>query len=495
MKAYQELEKVINQISKIKNVINILNWDVATNMPLNSIDSRDGEISTLSTIAHSMLKSSQLADLINAAKDEINSLNSWQLANLKAIEKEYIKAECINDELQKNYVSSSTKCKVIWERAKKDNDFNMLKPYLEEVLNCTQEIAQARASRFGIGLNDALLDEHDPGRKASDVNIVFNILKREIPNLIQKIQDKQKNEKILPIPTDTNKETQIKISKKLMEIMGFDFTRGRLDESAHPFCGGTPHDVRLTTRYSNDLVIGIMNTIHETGHGLYEQNLPECYKDQLVGKANGMSIHESQALFMEMQVGRSIEFCEFLSRLLNDEFGIKGQAYSTENLYKVVTRVIPSCIRTDADEVTYPMHVILRYEIEQALINGNLNLKELPGYWQEKMQEYLGVIPQSDRDGCMQDIHWHMGWFGYFPVYINGSIIAAMTMTKIKQLFPNVGQEVGNGELANTNKYMDNNLRKVGSSKTVSELISNITGENYINPTVFLKYLEQKYLN
>jgi len=251
----------------------------------------------------------------------------------------------------------------------------------------------------------------------------------------------------------------------------------------------------LTTRYDeNNFLSGIMASMHEAGHGLYEQNLPIPYRNQFVGKANSMSVHESQSLFMEMQVGKSKEFMEFLAKLLKDDLKFKGPEYSSDNLYKLITRVKPGFIRIQADEVTYSMHVILRFEIEEALINDNLTLDDLPAYWNQKMYEYLGIKPSSNKEGCLQDIHWSLGDFGYFPSYTNGAIIASMLMNRIRAINSNTGHEITKGEFENLNKFLNQNIRNWGSCKSTVDLIKEATGEEKIAPLIFLKYLEQKYL-
>jgi len=281
------------------------------------------------------------------------------------------------------------------------------------------------------------------------------------------------------------------IAKKIIEAMGFDFTFGRLDESTHPFCGGTPFDVRITNRYQGeDFLSGIMNIIHETGHALYEQHLPTIYKNQPVGKAKGMAIHESQSLFMEMQIGRSKDFCTFLSKLLKDEFNLTGIEYSTDNLYKLSTRVTPSLIRVDADEVTYPMHVILRFEIEELLINNKIGLHELPAIWNEKMYQYLGVRPKSDKEGFLQDIHWPSGWFVYLPAYTLGAIIASMLGSTLDNT---AMSEVAKGNFYNINEFLNKKIWGMGSLKDTNNLIKEAVGEDTVNPNIFLAYLENKY--
>ena len=465
MQNYLLLAKEIEEINQINNVLDILSWDIAVNMPIGSAESRTNEISLLSSIIHSRLKSNKINDLINAADTETSQLNAWQSVNLQEIKRKALYISCVSDDLQRRYITAATKSELVWREARRDNNFNKLKPYLQEVLDCVQELAGAKASLLNCTKYDALLDEYDPSRKTTDLKQIFTNLKTVLPDLTKQIVDKQKTEMVLPI-NEVPIEQQKLIGRKIMEIMGFDFTRGRIDDSTHPFCGGTAFDVRITNRYkTDDFISGIMGIVHETGHALYEQNLPANYKNQLVGKAKGMAIHESQSLLIEMQVGRSKEFCEFLSKLLNDEFGLKGQEYSADNLYKLNTRVKPSLIRVDADEVTYPMHVTLRFEIEELLINKELTLDDIPDFWNKKMQEYLGVVPNTNSEGCLQDIHWPSGWFGYFPAYTCGAIIASMLMGGARKSAITIDVDITMGNFNSINEFLNNRVRNYGSLK------------------------------
>lgn len=495
MQNYLLLEKEIEEINQISNVIDILSWDIAVNMPIGSAESRTSEISLLSSIIHSRLKSDKINELINAMDAETGQLNTWQIANLREIKRKVRYISSISDDLQKRYISATTKSELVWREARRDNDFNKLKPYLQEVLVCVQELAGAKASLLNCTKYDALLDEYDPARKTKDLKQIFTNLKIVLPDLIKQIVDKQKTETVLPI-TEVPIKQQKLIGRRIMEIMGFDFTRGRIDDSTHPFCGGTAFDLRITNRYkTDDFISGIMGIVHETGHALYEQNLPANYRNQPVGKAKGMAIHESQSLLMEMQVGRSKAFCEFLSKLLKDEFGFREQEYSADNLYKLNTGVKPSLIRVDADEVTYPMHVMLRFEIEELLINKELNVDDIPDFWNKKMQEYLGVAPNTNSEGCLQDIHWPSGWFGYFPAYTCGAIIASMLMKAARESVANIDTDITHGNFNSINEFLNKRVRNYGSLKNSDDLIKEATGESTINLEIFLQYLKQKYLN
>jgi carboxypeptidase Taq len=492
---YLLLEKHFEQINSLNNILSIIGWDYATFMPPSSSSSRQNEITTLSSLVHTMSTSPKVAELISNAEQDKSSLDEWELANLKEIKRRYAHASLISTDLEQRHTKATNECEFVWREARKNNDFNLLKPYLKEVLTLTKEIAVVKADHFNLPLYDTLIDTYESGSSSENIKSVYSILKLELPTLIGKIQDKQSSETILPLTEKVDVNLQKTIGKKIMEMMGFDFKSGRLDESVHPFCGGTSSDIRMTTRYDeNNFITGLMGVIHETGHGLYELNLPKKYQYQPVGRARNMAFHESQSLIMEMQAVRSFEFIEFLSSLLKDEFGFKGKEYSADNLFKIHTRVKPGFIRVDADEVTYPLHVILRFEMEEALINGKLEIDDLPEYWNVKMQQYLGITPETYSDGCLQDIHWPSGAFGYFPSYTNGAIIASMLMDNALKITPNMNEYLRKGNFDPLNQFLNKNLRQHASLKIAPDLLFSATGHREIRPDIFLKYLANKYL-
>ena len=407
---YQQLSKKFEQVHNIKNILNIVEWDYSTFMPPLSATNRQDDIAVLSSMMHDIITSNEVQELITKAESEKSSLDHWQLANLREIKRHVTHASSISTKLQKDFIKASGECEFIWRDARRNNDFNKLKPYLESVVHLVKEISRAKAQCFNSSKYDALIDQYDSGSNSNNIKKTYAVLKNALPDLLNNIIEKQSTEELLPVTESIDINTQKAIGIKIMEKMGFNLKAGRLDESTHPFCGGTSTDVRITTRYDvNNFVNGIMGIIHETGHALYEMNLPSDYTNQYVGKARGMALHESQSLIMEMQACRSHEFIEFFAKLLRDDFGFRSKEYSSDNLFKMITRVTPSFIRVDADEVTYPLHVILRFEIEEAIFEGDLTVNEIPQLWNEKMQKYLGIVPDSFATGCLQDIHWPSG--------------------------------------------------------------------------------------
>jgi len=492
---YNKLTEKCQKITQLNNLLAIIQWDMAVNMPSGAANSRDQEVASLATLIHELSTSQEMEACINAAKDDVATLDDWGKANFYLIEKQYKKQKCISAQLKHAYSLAISQCEFTWRSARKKNDYAQLVPLLDQVFELLRTMSKLEAAYFQQDAYDVLLDTYDPGRKTSEIQAVYKVLKEALPELIATVCDQQASEKITPLPAPIPVAIQREIGLYIIEKMGFDLQKGRLDASTHPFCMGAPTDVRLTTRYNEAcFTTGIFGIIHEAGHGLYQQNLPQEYMYQPVGQDSGMSFHESQSLIMENQVGTSWPFIQFLAKVLRDQFGFKGPAYTAENLYKLVTRVKPSFIRVEADEITYPMHVILRFEIEQAIINDQLNAADIPAVWNEKMKAYLGIIPPNNQLGCMQDIHWPSGKLGYFPSYTNGAIIASMLMKAAQKVHHMIENDFVEGDLSRLNQYLNTHLRQWGSLKQGEALLAYSTGENNIDPNIYLDYLRNKYL-
>jgi carboxypeptidase Taq len=280
-----------------------------------------------------------------------------------------------------------------------------------------------------------------------------------------------------------------------MAALGFEFERGRLDISAHPFSGGATDDVRITTRYSDeDFGRALMGVLHETGHALYELGLPAAWRHQPVGTARGMALHESQSLLVEMQACRSREFAEFVAPLIRTAFGVAGPAYEPENLYRAGIRVSRGLIRVDADEVTYPAHVVLRYRLERALLAGDLALADLPGAWRDSMRELVGIEPPDDRLGCLQDIHWPGGAWGYFPTYTLGAMIAAQLFQAARAEHPGIPDAIAKGDFSLLLGWLRRNVHGKASRHTTRDVLCQATGKP-LEIGVFRAHLEQRYLS
>jgi len=323
---------------------------------------------------------------------------------------------------------------------------------------------------------------------------VFDDLQKFLTPLIDKIIDKQKKEETLQFEKSIDEEKQKNISEYIMKQIGFDFTRGRLDKSVHPFCGGSTNDVRITTRYNNENPFSSLDGVmHETGHALYELNLPKDWIHQPAGKSRGMAMHESQSLLIEMQITRSLAFKKFLSNTLNKQFNVKDKATDPDNLYKLGTRVNKSFIRVESDEVTYPLHIILRFNLERKIFNNEINIADIPDAWNDEFNRLFNLSINKDTDGCLQDIHWFAGLFGYFPTYSLGALTAAQFASQLRTDQKELDKEIENGEFSNLVNWLKKNIHEKASFFSTNEVLEQVT-KSPLNAKYFKEYITNRYL-
>jgi carboxypeptidase Taq len=358
-----------------------------------------------------------------------------------------------------------------------------------------REQAARLADRTGLTPYDALIDQFEPGMTAAAIESIFSDLGTWLPGLIRDVRARQQHQPIILPRGPFSVAGQRALCERVMSALGFDFGAGRLDVSAHPFCGGVPEDVRITTRFSaDDFLRSLMGTIHETGHARYEQNLPRAWLGQPVALARSMAIHESQSLSFEMQLGRHRGFVAWLAPLIEDTFGA-DPAFAPENLHRLITRVQPDRIRVDADEVTYPAHIVPRFEIERALIEQNLPPEEIPALWDRHMAQWLDVDTRGDyRDGPLQDVHWPSGLFGYFPCYSLGAMYAAQWFAAIRSRHADLDQRIAAGDFAVVFDWLKAQVWGVGSRYPTAELCTRASGRA-LDPGFFRAHLTARYLN
>jgi len=493
MSAYSRVEELYGKVSSLAGVIGILGWDANTMMPKLSSKYRGEEIALLQRIANKMLSSNKLGELLSSV--DLSKCNEWEESNVRLIKRSRDDVLAVDPDILENLTKASMECESKWRGARKENNFKSLIPYFSKVVDLVREVAKSRGDYFHCSHYDALIGMYDPGRKTAEIEKTVQGIKEFLPDFIQKVIEKQKSWEIHKFGSDVfPAEKQKELALECMSAVGFDFGRGRLDVSAHPFCGGGTQDTRITTRYDEkDFLSGLMGIMHETGHALYEQNLPIKYYNQAVGGNLGMSVHESQSLFVEIQVSRSKEFLEFVLPKVLKTFDVSGPQYSIDNLYKMLNKVQPSFIRVDSDEVTYLAHVILRFELEKEIISGNLKIQDLPGAWNEKMKEYLGITPANDSEGCMQDIHWYSGGFGYFPTYMFGTMLASQFFTAMNKDVTDVSEKVRVGEFKPIMEWLEKNIHSQGSLSPASDLVRKVTGTN-IDTEAYKEYLTKKFL-
>jgi carboxypeptidase Taq len=442
------------------------------------------------------LTAPEIQGLLGEAAASDNVLDEWQRANLREMRRRWLHAASVPSTLVEARSRACSACEAVWRRARPENDFAAVLPGLEQLLRVEREIATAKAEGLGTSPYEALLDQYEPGGSVAVIDRLFDRIASFLPDVIEDALARQATLASPPAPLGPFPiEAQRRLAMSLMERIGFDFAHGRLDVSAHPFCGGIPDDVRITTRYSeNDFARALMGVLHETGHALYQRGLPATWRLQPVGRARGMAVHESQSLFLEMQVCRSPAFLAFAAPLMREAFGGDGPQWDVEALYRRQINVQRGLIRVDADEITYPAHVILRYRLERAMLADDLKPAELPRAWAEGMRELLGVVPENDREGCLQDIHWYDGNWGYFPTYTLGALIAAQLFEALRQSIPDPMQAIAAGEFAPLLGWLRDHVHSKASLMSTAELVEHATGRP-LGTASFERHLRERYLN
>ncbi|POW57157.1 carboxypeptidase M32 [Candidatus Pantoea alvi] len=491
--AYQQLSATFQRLSRFGHLMAVAGWDMQTMMPSGGSQARGEALAEMGVLRHSILTDPRVGELIQEAEQA--DLNDVERANLREMQRAWQQASLLPASLVEAKSLAGSRCEHAWREQRPANDWQGFAANLKEVVRLSREEAQLRADANGTSRYDALLDLYEPGMTSAKLDATFGELKSWLPDLLQRVVEKQAQERVELPQGPFAVEAQRQLGLSVMATLGFDFRHGRLDVSAHPFCGGVPDDVRITTRYNQDeFLSALMGVIHETGHARYEQGLPQQWRDQPVGLARSTAIHESQSLFMEMQLGRSREFLQRILPQVCDKLGAQP-ALNAENFVRLTQRVRPGLIRVDADELSYPAHVILRFEIERALIEGEIEVEDIPALWDEKMMHSLGLDTRGNyRDGCMQDIHWTDGAFGYFPTYTLGAMYAAQLFQAVKKALPDLGERLQHGELQPVFDWLQQNIWQHGSRFPTEQLLINATGEA-LNPRFFRQHLEQRYLN
>ncbi len=493
MTPYRNLEARFRRMALIGEAGAILVWDRSVNMPEQSAEARADQMATLSVLAHEDMSRPEIAEWLAAAEGSNAALDPWQRANLREMRRGWVHATAVPADLLEASVKASSACEMAWRAARPKNDFKSVLPLLAEVLKLTIETGQAKAAKLGTGVYDALLDQYEPAGRAAAIDIIFADLETFLPSAIERVLDAQKKKPATQPKGPFPIERQRALSERLMRAVGFPFERGRLDVSHHPFSGGTPDDLRITTRYDEaDFAKALMGTLHETGHALYEAGLPKAWRRQPVGEARGMAMHESQSLLLEMQCCRSRDFIAFAAPIMREILKTGGPDWSDENLYRLATRVERGFIRVDADEVTYPAHVILRYRLEQAMVGGGLQLADLPGAWNDAMKRMLGTVPPTDTLGCLQDIHWYVGAWGYFPTYTLGALAAAQLFAAAERATPDLRGAIGRGDFKPLYAWLGTHVHGKASLEATDEIIARATGAR-LGAAAWKAHIERRY--
>ena len=475
----------------LRSSADMLEWDAQSMMPTGGGDLRGAQLGTLRSLAHEAITAPDMPDLLAAAEGSPPA-DDWERANLAAMRRAWVHAAAVPADLVEAHTRATSRAELAWRTARRDDDFRSFAPHLGEVVTLTRRVGEAKAQALGVSPYDALADEYEPGMRADALAPLFSRLATVLPPLVDAIIEAQARAPAPPaLEGPFAIDRQAALGRHLAARMGFDFERGRLDVSAHPFCGGAAEDVRMTTRYDErDFMGSAFGVIHETGHALYELGLPRAWARQPVGRVPGMGLHESQSLLMEMQAARTRELIGWLAGAASEHL---GRSISAEALARHALRVERSLIRVDADEATYPLHVVVRFDIERALLSGDLPVADLPGAWNDGMERLVGIRPTDDRDGCLQDVHWPTGAIGYFPTYTIGAIAAAQLFAAACAAHPEIPGELARGSFDTLRTFAAGHVHQHGARFTTDEVLTRATGRP-LDADAFVGHLRRRYL-
>ena len=496
MTPYQQLEARFRELSHLGHAQSMLSWDDASMMPAGGGEARGEALATIAGVVHQMLTDPRLAGLLDQAESSLGRMDAWQQANLRQMRRAQRRAIAVPESLVRAKQIVSARCEQTWRVARPENDWESVRDLLREVVQLARDEAAALGEQLGLEPYDALLDGYEAETRTAEVASVFDDLKTFLPDFLERVLARQVEP--LPLKGPFAPERQRALGEVMMEALGFDFHHGRLDVSHHPFCGGVPDDTRITTRFNDaDFLESLLAVLHETGHALYQQGLPREWRHQPVGSSLGMAVHESQSLLLEMQVSRSRAFMEFAAPIIRKHLGPdrRSSVWGASNLHALATRVQPGYIRVDADEVTYPLHIIVRFELEQRLMNGELAVADVPEAWNEFMTRYLGLSTSGNfKDGCMQDVHWYAGLLGYFPTYTLGALTAAQWFDAASRANPELEEEIRRGDFAPLIGWLRAQIHGRGQLLSARELLLEVSGEP-LNARFFKTHLERRYLS
>lgn len=491
--SFAKLDEAGRKLEALEHALAILGADEATHMAVGGGEARAEAMASLAGMLHRQATAPEIAGWIDAAEAE--PLGEEQSAAVREFRRHYTNLTCLPAEFVERQTRARMRSEQLWRDRRAKNDWQGFLPALEGVVDLMREEAQRRAEALGLDPYDALMEQYDPGNRSADIVPVFAELKAFLKDFVPEAlawQEKRLAGKP-PRPFSGNypTERQRELGLAMMGAVGFDFTRGSLSVSHHPFCGGVPTDVRITTRYrSSDFLSALMGILHETGHALYEQGLPREWAHWPLGRARGMSMHESQSLFVEKQLGRNPAFWRWALPMVERHL---GESWTVEEILPHVHHVERGLIRVDADEVTYPLHVILRFEIERELVAGTLQVRDLPEAWDARMQEYLGLSTiDNPADGPMQDVHWPGGAFGYFPSYTLGAVMAAQQWAAIERDLPDIDAQLARGRFDEVNEWRRERIWSQGSRWSTPDLLERSTGAK-LKAGQLISHLKRRY--
>ncbi|REJ28704.1 carboxypeptidase M32 [Caldibacillus debilis] len=487
---FEEIKKIL----AYQEALNLIYWDLRTKAPAKAVEGRSQVIGTLTGEVYQLMTSEKMREYVGKLLDPgvRDRLSEITVKSAEHLKKEIDRMIKIPSDEYRQFVELQAKSESVWEEAKEKRDFQLFKPYLEQLVEMTKKFIGYWGYE-GHPYN-TLLDQYEPGMTVEQLDTVFRQLRDGIVRLLEKIEGSNVRWNSEFLHTRFPKEKQEAFSLEILRQLGYDFAAGRLDETVHPFAIGlNGGDVRITTKYNEqDFRVAIFGTIHEAGHAIYEQNFSEQLKGTPLFGGASMGIHESQSLFHENFIGRNLHFWEHNYGLLQQYAGGAFDSVSLDDFYRAINEVKPSLIRIEADELTYPLHIIIRYELEKALFTGELAVDDLPAVWNDKYEQYLGVRPEHDGHGVLQDVHWSSASFGYFPSYALGYMYAAQLKAAMLKSIPDFDRLLAKGEIAPIRKWLTEHVHQYGRLKKPLEILRDAAGEG-LNASHLLNYLREKY--
>ena len=493
MTAINDLKEYFTEIKRLNYINSLLGWDQETYMPSGSVSGRSKQLSLVQKLIHQRLTSPKVSELIQKAK-KIENLSDMEAAMIRESEREHLLATKLPEKLVMDISETGSQAVEAWKKAREQKKLkgSTFVPLLEK--NVSLQIEQAEKLATHPDLYSTLIDLFEPGATYDWIANIFNKIRPKLVDFVKKLDSSSSKPKQDILRKKYDEDKQFKLSVEMIKKLNFDLNHGRQDRSTHPFTSSLSSvDTRITTRTKEDFLNEcIFGTIHECGHALYDMGFKKEIHDTILASGCSMGIHESQSRMLENIVGRSKEFWQYWYPTFQKYFPENLKKYPIEDFYSAVNVVKPSFIRVNADEVTYGLHIILRFEIEKDLIEGKIRVNELDEVWNSKFEDLLGLTPPDDAEGVLQDIHWGWGLIGYFPTYFLGSLYASQIYSHALKKRPSLPEDYAKGEFSNLLTYLREKIHQHGSIYRANDLINRITGEE-LNPDYFLKYIEEKF--
>ncbi len=491
---YQELIRRCKEISVLGSCGGLLGWDERTYMPRAGAPARAEQMSYLAGMTHKMFTDPRIGDILSELEKSplVKDAVSDSAVNINETRYQYDKSVKIPQRLVEEITHTTTMAQGVWAEARAVNDFPKFLPWMEKILKLELELANCLG--YKKEAYDALLDNYEPGATYESIGKVFADLRKELVPLVAAIKDSKRKPDLSIIERDYPVDRQALFGQSGSIAIGFDFQAGRLDITTHPFCSGiAPGDTRITTRYNpRHLGQAFFGILHESGHGIYDQGLDTAHFGMPRGESVSLGIHESQSRMWENLVGRGKPFWRHFFPRAQQMFPEALGTVKFDDFYFAINDVRPSLIRVEADEVTYNLHILLRFELEYALLKGDLLPKDMPGAWNEKFQHFFGITPKTDADGCMQDVHWSAGYLGYFPTYALGNLYSAQFFAKAKEEIKDLDTQFAAGNFSELKKWLNKNIHSHGKRYRAEKLVQVVTGKP-LSHVPLMTYLKTKY--